>query len=135
MMPIIAAAIPETPLAARRAGFVCLGDVLVDQNGGALVGVTPAQDSAPRGDAALLGLGEIRPAEGTATMVAIVDMSMNPFGVSEGRADRGHFVFSASGQTTNFYGVLNGGELRHTLARIAQRVHDGAAPLASASPN
>ena len=87
-----------------------------DQPGLALVGVFPSQQSTQRAEIVLLGLGEIRPASGDATMVALVDMSMNPFGVADGRADRGHFLFSESGQTTNFYGVLNGGELRRTLA-------------------
>jgi hypothetical protein len=131
VLPAIEAAIPATPLAARRAGFVCLGDALI--NGDiALVGVMPAANSAARGDIAVLGLGEIRPAEGSATMVALVDMSMNPFGVADGRSDRGHFIFSSSGEATNFYGVLNGGEVRRTLARAASHVR-GATPLVTAS--
>lgn len=135
MMPVLSAAIPDTPLEARRAGFVCLGETLVNQQQGlALVGVFPAQQNAPRGEIVLLGLGEIRPADGPATMVALVDMSMNPFGVADTRADRGHFMFSETGQTTNFYGVLNGGELRRTLAWSASRVNGGATPIVSSSP-
>lgn len=135
MMPVVSAAIPNTPIEARRAGFVCLGESLVnDQPGLALVGVFPAQRSAQRAEIVLLGLGEIRPASGAATMVALIDMSMNPFGVADGRADRGHFLFSESGQTTNFYGVLNGGELRRTLAWSASRVNGGATPIVTSSP-
>lgn len=135
MMPVISNAIPETPLAARRAGFVCLGETLVnDEQGLALVGVFPAQQSAQRGEIVLLGLGEVRPASGPATMVALVDMSMNPFGIEDARTDRGHFMFSKTGRTTNFYGVLNGGVLRETLAWSASRVNGGATPIVTSTP-
>jgi hypothetical protein len=135
MIPAVSAAIPDTPLAARRAGFVCLGETLVnDPEGLALVGVFPAQQSTPRADLVLLGLGEIRPASGAATMVALVDMSMNPFGIEDERADRGHFLFSESGRSTHFYGVLNGGELRRTLAWSASRVNSGATPIVTSTP-
>lgn len=133
-MPVIAAAIPSTPLEARRAGFVCLGDSLVDTRTGlALVGVMPAPSSVATGDIVLLGLGEIRPVNGPATMVALVDMSMNPFGAPGARSDRGHFMFSIAGQTTSFYGVLSGGELRHTLAFAASHVNSGATALVTST--
>jgi hypothetical protein len=136
MMPVITGAIPSTPLAARRAGFVCLGDTLIDtQSDTALVGVMPASSSNSTGDAVLLGLGEIRPSNGPATMVALVEMSMNPFGVADARADRGHFMFSVAGQTASFYGVLNGGEVRQTLAFSASHVNRGAAALVTSAPD
>jgi hypothetical protein len=134
MMPSIDAAIPDTPLEARRAGYVCLGDTLVNQDGPAMVGVFPAEQSGAPGDIVLLGLGEIRPVNARATMVALVDMSMNPFSIPNRRADRGHFMFSADGQTTNFYGVLSGGELRRTLAWSASHVNRGAAAIVTMSP-
>jgi len=135
MMPAIAAAIPSTPLEARRAGFVCLGNTLIDTHTGtALVGVMPLPGDAPSGDAIILGLGEIRPRTGPATMVALVDMSMNPFGMPDARADRGHFMFAVAGRSSSFYGVLNGGALRETLAFSATHVNRGAAALVTATP-
>lgn len=134
MMLAVAAAIPDTPLEARRAGFVCLGETSVSEDGVAMAGVFPAQGSATDGDVELLGIGEIRPMEGRPTMVALVDMSMNPFGVENARTDHGHFMFAVNDDTTYFFGVLNGGELRHTLAWSAAHVHRGAAPLVTSSP-
>lgn len=134
MMPTVDAAIPATPLDARRAGFVCLGDTLVTQNGLAMVGVFPAESRSTPGDVVLLGLGEIRPVDARATMVALIDMSMNPFGIPNQRADHGHFMFSTDGRSTNFYGVLSGGELRRTLAWSASHVQRGATAIVTMSP-
>lgn len=134
LMSLVTAAIPNTPLEARRAGFVCLGDTRADDDGLAMVGVFPATQNATGGEIVLLGLGEIRPPEGPATMVALVDMSINPFGVAGSRTDRGHFMFSENGQTTNFYGVLSGGALRRTLAWSAAHVHQGAQAIVTVSP-
>lgn len=138
MMPQIVSAMPDTPLEARRAGFVCLGDSRAFQDGLTVVGVFPAQRAAAAAtaptDVTILGLAEIRPANAAPTMVAQVDMSMNPFGVPDVRNDRGHFLFSTNGETSNFYGVLNGGELRQTLAWFALRIQDGATPIVTSSP-
>ena len=136
MLPMITTAIPSTPLAARRAGFVCLGDsLIVAQSGTALVGVMPAPGATPAGETVVLGLGEIRPTNGPATMAAIVDMSMNPFGVPGSRASRGHFMFSVAGETSSFYGVLNGGEVRRTLAFAASHINNGATALVTSAPS
>ncbi|HYD88255.1 MAG TPA: hypothetical protein VEA80_12315 [Vitreimonas sp.] len=128
----LAEAIPADPAAARRAGFVCLGDVVVTRDNRIALSVMPLQPAQHDLEAAtgltILAVGEVHGGE-AAPMVAIVDMSMNPFLVEGMRADRGHFVFGRNGDETAFYGALDHGAPRQTAAQLAAYAAAGGAAL------
>lgn len=134
MIPMLQGAVPADPAAARAAGYVCLGETLQTRSGvlvttvmmrpSATAGVIPA----PALDAAMqiVALGEIRDGATPPTMVAIVQTSMNPFGVEGVRTDRAQLAFSFGPERQAFLGSV-GTPPRQAGAQAAAYVASGGA--------
>lgn len=132
MIPMLQGAIPADPAAARAAGYVCLGETLQTHTGALVTAVmarpglvtgaapTPALDTAMQ----VVALGEIRDGATPPTMVAVVQTSMNPFGVEGARTDRAQLAFSFGPEAQAFLGTV-GTPPRQAGAQAAAYVANG----------
>lgn len=134
MIPMLQGVVPADPVAARAAGYVCLGETLQSRTGALVTAVMTRPglaDSAALAttlDAAMhvVALGEIRDGATPATMVAIVQSSMNPFGVEGVRADAAQLAFSFRPDAQTFLGTVSSPP-RQAGAQAAAYVANGGA--------